>query len=219
MRLFYVNFFLCILLLSCQDKKVTSNSSLKTTHVDSPIAIDSPIVMPDTVTQRASINSKQKLALTSNALQIVDGITGSTKEVPFGMTSDKLVPIVTNMLHSSPLSDGVNSECGAGPLKMVLWTNGLSLVFQETKKGNGNWLFAGWFAGKPTTTGDRLMTMAGIGVGSSRKELESAYVIKVNKTTLGVEFSVNSGFYGLLSGDGKQATIEAMWSGASCNFR
>ncbi len=219
MRPFYFNFFLCIVLLSCQDNKVTSNSSIESTPVDSPIGIDSLNVMPDTVTQRSSINSKQKLALTSNALQIVDGITGSTKEVPFGMAIDKLVPIVTNMLHSGPLSDGVNSECGAGPLKMVLWTNGLTLVFQETKKGNGNWLFAGWFAGKPTTTIDRLMTMAGVGVGSSREELESAYVIKVNKTTLGVEFSVNSGFYGLLSGEGKQATIEVMWSGTSCNFR
>lgn len=61
--------------------------------------------------------------------------------------------------------------------------------------------------------------MASIGVGSTLEELESAYVATVTKTTLGKEFSVKSGFYGLLSGTGKQAVIEAMWSGVSCNFR
>lgn len=219
MRKLYFTFFYCIIILSCQENKVTSNTSVETADTTTEITIDTTKVLHDTITQPPRIFNKQKLALTSNALQIVDGVTGSTKEVVFGMSIEKLVILITNILGSGPISEGVNTECGAGPLKMVLWTNGLSLVFQETKRGNDNWEFVGWFAGKPVNAVDKLTTMAGVGVGSTLEELQGAYVTKVSKSTLGVEFSVNSGFFGILSGEGKQAAIEAMWSGVSCNFR
>jgi hypothetical protein len=122
-------------------------------------------------------------------------------------------------LEREPAKVGVNSECGAGPLKMASWSNGLTLVFKETKRDNGEWLFAGWFASKPQPKESKLSTMAGVGVGSTLAELKSAYKISVSKTTLGQEFAVKSGFYGLLSGIGDDATIDAMWSGVSCNFR
>jgi hypothetical protein len=102
---------------------------------------------------------------------------------------------------------------------MATWPIGLTLVFAEKKRGNSQWLFAGWFAGNPSGNAKKLTTMAGVGVGSTLEELENAYVATVTKTTLGQEFSVKSGFYGLLSGTGKNAKIEVMWSGASCNFR
>ena len=149
----------------------------------------------------------------------MDAVNGSTREIAFGMPFDQLVEIVNRVLESKPTSVGVNTECGAGPLKMAMWPNGLTLVFGEKKRGNSQWLFAGWFAGNPTGKAERLTTMAGVGVGSTREELENAYVTTVTKTTLGQEFSVKSGFYGLLSGTGKHAIIEVMWCGASCNFR
>jgi hypothetical protein len=44
--------------------------------------------------------------------------------------------------------------------------------------------------------------MAGIGIGSTLQNLKRVYEARVTKTSLGQEFSVDSGFYGLLSGTG-----------------
>lgn len=214
---------LSFLLGSCQGNETTTQSTAAATKSDTknltPVA-EQVSPAPDTVAATSPANNKQKLALTSNALQLVDAVTGSTKEIAFGMPFEQLVTLVSRVLGAGPTSVGVNTECGAGPLKMATWPNGLTLVFGEKERGNAEWLFAGWFAGKPTTSNvGKPETMAGVGVGSTLEELESAYVTSVTKTTLGQEFSVKSGFYGLLSGTGKQATIEVMWSGTSCNFR
>ncbi len=60
-----------------------------------------------------------KLALTSNALQLVQPETGSTKEIALGQPYESLVRTVTDVLAQAPASVGVNGECGAGPLKMA----------------------------------------------------------------------------------------------------
>lgn len=80
-------------------------------------------------------------------------------------------------------------------------------------------LFVGWSLGEFNNDG-KINTMAGIGVGSARSELEAAYTIEVKKTTLGYEFSTDAeGLYGILSGPSPEDKIEFMWSGLSCNFR
>ncbi len=206
-----------ILLAGCQGNETNTSIVPETTRNSRPPVADTVNTLQDTLAPTP--NNKLKLALASNALQLVDAVTGSTREITFGMPFDQLVKIVSRILEGEPTSVGVNTECGAGPLKMATWPNGLTLVFKEKKKGNAEWLFAGWFAGNPTGKGGKPITMAGVGVGSTLEELENAYVTTVTKTTLGQEFSIKSGFYGLLSGTGKRATIDVMWSGASCNFR
>lgn len=162
----------------------------------------------------------QLLALTSNALQLVSQPTGSTREIPFGMPQDELVGIVSKVLQAEPRSIGINTECGAGPLKMASWSNGLTLVFQEKKDGaTREWQFVGWYAGAASGATPKPTTMAGVGIGSTRRALEGAYAIKVGKSTLGQEFSTASGLYGLLDGPGQDAVITSLWSGTSCNFR
>jgi hypothetical protein len=206
-----------LLFTNCRNNKSGSTDKIVSNQVTT--SVKSKIETKDTTMTAAAIGNKQKLALTSNALQLVDAITGSTKEIGYGMPYKQIVAIVRNILEREPAKVGVNSECGAGPLKMASWSNGLTLVFKETKRDNGEWLFAGWFASKPQPKESKLSTMAGVGVGSTLAELKSAYKISVSKTTLGQEFAVKSGFYGLLSGIGDDATIDAMWSGVSCNFR
>ena len=61
--------------------------------------------------------------------------------------------------------------------------------------------------------------MAGVSLGTTRAEVESAYVIKVVKSSLGHEFSTASGLYGLFDGAGPQARVSALWSGTNCVFR
>jgi len=162
--------------------------------------------------------NQQSLALTSNALQLVNQQSGSTNEINFGMPLEQMVEMLNKVLQNKVSSIQVNSECGAGPLKMASWSNGLIVVFQQ-KKANTEWQFAGWFLNAPSGRLKPLTTMAGIGIGSTRSKMESTYTIKVSKTSLGHEFSTSSGLYGILNGPGKNAKITNMWSGLSCNFR
>ena len=158
------------------------------------------------------------MALTSNALQLVNSNTGSTTEITFGKPLEQMVETIDKVLQSNVASIGINNECGARPLKMAVWKNGLNMIFKE-QKSNGEWQFVGWYVAKPTGNLKTVKTMAGIGIGSTRAETESAYVIKVNKTSLGNEFSTSSGLYGIFNGAGKNARITDMWSGTTCIFR
>jgi hypothetical protein len=196
-----------LIFLSCQPMEKTNQKNNE--------------VQKDTL-QKPSEN-KQSLVLTSDALQLVDQITGSSNELPFGTPENQLIEIINNTLQSKAISIGVNTECGSGPLKMVAWSNGLTLVFQENNaKSNepkNDWLFEGWYVDGTKESVNTLTTMAGIGIGSTLAEMQSAYEIEVKKTSLGQEFSTASGLYGILDGDGKDAKITHLWSGVSCNFR
>ncbi len=210
-------------LVGCSCNETTNRTtSISAKVADSTLPPKPAAIEPasDTATRSSPAANPQILTLSANALQLVDAVSGSTKEISFGMPFDQLLALMNRVLNvKEPSSIQVNAECGAGPLKMATWSNGLTLVFAEKQRGNGEWRFAGWFAGKPATNDRKLTTMAGISVGSSRKELEEVYVVTVIKTSLGQEFSVGDGFFGILSGAAKEATIEVMWSGASCNFR
>nr|MBC7612251.1 hypothetical protein [Pseudopedobacter sp.] len=156
------------------------------------------------------------LALSANALQIINQSNGSTNEIGVGMPLEQTLATVEKVLNLKP-TIGTNSECGAGPLKMATWDNGLTLLFQEKK---GEWLFVGWAANQAKNPALKLSTMAGIGVGSTRSEMESAYVIKVVKSSLGYEFSTKTDdLFGIFDGPDKNAKITNLWSGVSCNFR
>ncbi len=163
------------------------------------------------------------MVLTSDALQLVDQITGSSNELPFGTPENQMIEIINNTLQSKAISNVVNTECGAGPLKMMAWSNGLTLVFQEnntkSRETKTDWLFEGWSIDGTREGANKLTTMAGIGIGSTLAQMQSAYVIVIKKTSLGEEFSTASGFYGILDETGKDAKIIHLWSGVSCNFR
>lgn len=167
--------------------------------------------------------NQQSLVLTVNALELVDQITGSSNELPFGTTQNQLTEIINNTLRSKAVSIGVNSECGTGPLKMVTWNNGLTLIFQENNtKGTEpktDWLFQGWSIDGTKEGANKLTTLAGIGIRSSLADIQSAYEIEVKKTSLGEEFSIDSSLNGILDGSGKDAKITHLWSGVSCNLR
>lgn len=228
-------FFISILIISgCNNPQqqivplstdsTTVSASIRSAK-DSNLRIDEeikPVIIEDTL---AIINqvSNQSLALTSNAIQLVNTQTGSTTEIKFGMPINQLTDIVNNVLQSKYSSIGVNTECGAGPLKIVNWSNGLGLVFKEKKITTGapktDWFFEGWYTILPKANATKPTTMAGIGIGSTRAQMEEAYTTTVTKTSLGYEFSTTSGLYGIFDGAGKNARITNMWSGTSCNFR
>ena len=216
--------FLSATLIGCQTKE---NNLPKTTNKE--IAQDTVRSYEEskknTIDSIATIETKKThtLALTSNALQLVNTTTGSTIEIPFGKPIDQMIEITNTALQLKPSFVGINNECGAGPLKMASWSNGLTLVFQQTAsdtaKSKTDWKFAGWYMGIGSDPAQKVSTMAGIGIGSTRTEMESAYVIAVSKTSLGYEFSTSSGLYGIFDGNENKSKISSLWSGISCNFR
>lgn len=200
-------------------------------------AIDKTVVQPedttlnelkvenqlDTTFEIVSSGNNKLLALSTNALMLVDKTTGSTNELLFGMEMGQLIEIINATLQSKVSNTQVNTECGAGPLNFAVWNNGLTIPFQENKKkstgNNKHWEFAGWFISNDSINAPAVKTMSNIGVGSTKSELEKAYVVSYKKTSIGYEFSTSAGLYGLLSGNDNNAVIKAMWSGVSCIFR
>ena len=104
---------------------------------------------------------------------------------------------------------GANSECGAGPLQFASWDDGLTAWFQDG-------VFVGWAL---NGAGARATTMSGLGMGTTRAELEGGpTVVEVKETTLGQEFNAG-GVFGVLDGPGAGARVETLWGGTTCNFR
>ncbi|WP_133479770.1 hypothetical protein [Cognatilysobacter segetis] len=171
----------------------------------------SPDAATDASATAAPMSSTVHLALSGDGLDLVTD-DGRARHLLFDAPAAQAIDAVSHAYGSAP-QRGRNEECGAGPLDMATWPGGLTLVMQDDR-------FVGWGASARTAapgTG-RLATMAGVGPGSTRRELESAYAVKIEETTLGQEFAAG-GLFGVLDGDAPTARIDAMWAGVSCNFR
>ncbi|MGF1520351.1 MAG: hypothetical protein ACFCVB_21470 [Nodosilinea sp.] len=148
------------------------------------------------------------LALSGEGLQLVGDQTGSTTALEFGTDMDFVEGVVTNIL-GTPLESGMNEECGAGPQMITQWPGGLVLHAADGE-------FIGWSA-RPYTDAT-LTTMAGVGIGSTRGELEAAYTVEVFESSLGTEFSTGD-LSGILTADAPDALVENLWAGTTCIFR
>jgi hypothetical protein len=103
-----------------------------------------------------------------------------------------------------------NAECGAGPLQIGQWPNGLSLLFQEGR-------LVGWSVA--AAAGNPVRTPEGIGTGATRARLAAAYPrVAVDESTLGTEFEAG-GIGGLLESEADDARVAALWAGTTCHFR
>ena len=145
------------------------------------------------------------IALDGEGLRFVNAATGSTRLLPFGAPEAQALEAL-QPLRGAPAERSTNEECGAGPLAFAEWPDQLQLVFQDGR-------FVGWSLDRAG-----LATMSGVGVGSTRADLQSAYDAQVQESTLGTEFSAG-GLSGLLSGPGREAKITTIWGGTICAFR
>lgn len=176
--------------------KFPDNSASSATDVPAPGASD-PAATPLVV------------ALAGDGLQLVDGDSGKTYSVPFGTEQGQTIQSIGKA--QGPISEtGVNEECGAGPIYFADFSGTLTLVFQDRK-------FAGWSVGG-SKADSKLTTIAGIGVGSTRKALEAAYSVKIEESTIGTEFLAGD-LSGLLDGAGAGATVSHLWAGVTCIAR
>ncbi len=153
-------------------------------------------------------DTESLIALSGEGLRLVGDQTGSTNALEFGTEMALVEGVVTNIL-GTPLESYMNEECGAGPQMITQWPGGLSL-----HAAGGE--FIGWSVSPDTDA--TLTTMAGLGVGSTRSELESAYTVEVRESSLGTEFSTGD-LFGILSSAEPDATVDYLWAGTTCNFR
>lgn len=153
-------------------------------------------------------DTESLIALSGEGLRLVGDQTGSTNALEFGTEMAMVEGVVTNIL-GTPLESALNEECGAGPQMITQWPGGLVLHAADGE-------FIGWSA-RPGTD-ETLTTMAGVGIGSTRGELEAAYTVEVFESTLGTEFAAGD-LYGILTSDAPDAMVENLWAGTTCNFR
>ena len=151
-----------------------------------------------------AVRPKAKLTLDGEGLRFIDPVTGSSRLLAFGSPKAQLLSALEPML-GKPFQ-GRNADCGAD---FANWTGGLSLVITNGK-------LAGWSVADRAGSG--LTTMAGVGPGSTRRELEAAYSATFEQTSLGTEFAAG-GLNGLLGSRQPTARITYMWSGISCAAR
>lgn len=143
------------------------------------------------------------LGIDGEGLRVFDPETGSSRALPFGTPSEQTIAALT-ALRGEPDDEGMNDECRAS---FARW-NGLTAWFSDER-------FAGW----ATQEGDgALTTAAGLGIGSSRSDLDDAYAAEVAPSTLGVEFSAGD-LNGLLDSEAPDARITNLWAGTTCLFR
>ena len=205
-------FGLLVLVAACSDPAPPLDA-------DSSATAEEPsVVVPDT----ASVNEAEaeatdteadvtigdvSVALDEAGLRFVDGAQGSASPLAFGAPFAQATDAVTRA-QGEPTDTMTLPECPAGPLDTATWANGLTVYGAEGS-------FVGWAVNGSDATAS---TMAGVGVGSSRAEVEDIYEIEVMETSLGTEFSTG-GIAGIFSGPGPDATVTNLWAGTSCNFR
>ncbi|MBE9158873.1 hypothetical protein IQ265_18825 [Nodosilinea sp. LEGE 06152] len=168
-----------------------------------------PMAAPvDPVAGDQTEDTASLLALSGEGLQLVGDQSGSTDTLAFGTDMAVVEDAVTELV-GEPAESGENTECGSGPQMITQWSNGLVLHAADGE-------FIGWST-RPDTDAN-LTTIAGVGIGSTRGELESAYTIEVAEGSLGTEFSTGD-LFGILSSAESDATVENLWAGTVCNFR
>jgi hypothetical protein len=133
---------------------------------------------------------------------------GVTRPVTFGMPRATVTRMLATAL-GNPIEEGDNQECGAGALAFASFRGGLGTYFQDGK-------FVGWdLDGRD---GGHFATAAGIGIGSTRKQLESAGTVTIEDSTLGIEFSAGA-LSGLLTSREPDGEVSNLWSGTTCIAR
>lgn len=155
----------------------------------------------------AAVQTAPMLAVEGEGLRLFNRDSGSARPVPFGTPREAALAALA--FRGAPAATGSLEECGAGPLDYARWADGLTLYFRDS--GLVGWALDGRGKDGPTTA-------SGLGVGSSRAELEAAHDTKVFDSTLGTEFAAGE-IFGVLDGTGPKARIANLWAGASCNMR
>lgn len=144
------------------------------------------------------------LSLDPEGLRIFLAGSGASRPLPFDTPAETVLTALAATRLGAPDEQGSNLECAA---EYASWDGNFTAWFSDGR-------FIGWFLrDDPAIT-----TPAGVGIGSTRAELEAAHQGEVMDSSLGVEF-YSGGLAGLLSSAAPDGMIEALWSGFACIAR
>ena len=153
-----------------------------------------------------SVPETATVVLEPSALRVGD------EELVFGEAGeDETVDALTEALGEAESEEEL-TECGEGPLRSVTFSS-LVAYFQDD-------VLTGWrvLEDGPAT----LTTADGIGIGSTRAEVEEAFPeVTVEESSLGTEFYTGEGasLSGLLTDDTADGRVDEIWSGTTCIAR
>lgn len=147
----------------------------------------------------------QVLAVEGEGLRVIDAATGAARPIPFGAPMAEVVAVLSALAGGPPREAGENPDCGVA---YATWATGLSVTFTNSR-------LAGWSirAGDDPPT-----TASGIGIGSTRREIESVYDARFFDSSLGNEFSAGA-LAGVLDSAGADGRVMVMWAGHVCLAR
>ena len=200
----------CVL-VSCGRAEVARDTAIARDTADAresagPRDAGSPAVGGPVTT--SLLATRERLALDGDGLMLVDSATGSTRTIAFGAPEVEAIAAASSAL-GVPRERSTNLDCGAGPLDFVAFESGLLVNVQSAR-------FVGWSVRPGRERAPR--TMSGIGLGSTRAELERSYAAAIAATTIGVEFSAG-GLRGVLASGEAHARITDLWAGTNCVAR
>ena len=167
---------------------------------------------PSAPAKAATPSAAAVVALDADGLRFVTADTGRTSLLAFGAKRAMVEAAVARATGGKP-QRSVSEECPAGPTQFTRFGE-LQLAFQE-----GLWI--GWALGgaSPVTT------MDGIGIGSTRAEVErTRNLTMIPESTLDEEFVLGSAeqetaIGGVFATPGPEGRVAYLWAGVACNFR
>jgi hypothetical protein len=173
-----------------------------------PVAAPRPASTPTAPAAEPEPESEAKVNLAPDELTVVLE-SGAARHVTFGTSHDSTLQILGAAL-GNPMEQARNDECGAGPLDYAAFRGGLSLYFQDGK-------FAGWdLDGREK--GGVFALANGIGIGSTRRQLEAAGDVRVRESTIGHEFALGD-LSGLIDSSAATGKVTNLWAGTTCIAR
>ncbi|HSJ32450.1 MAG TPA: hypothetical protein VK933_13500 [Longimicrobiales bacterium] len=198
----------CASAAACEDRDSARNPS---PDLDSAaVAADADSAPRDTLQAIESLDTpappppptaRATLALDGDGLRIFLVPSGSARPIPFGTPKSDAMAMLLSVLAVAPREQGHSEDCG---VDYATWENGLTVRFSRGS-------FAGWSVG----AGSTLTTASGLGIGSSRTDLEAAYVADIGRSTLGIEFTAG-GLAGILDSEAPDARVQHLWAGVAC---
>ncbi|MEM1252103.1 MAG: hypothetical protein AAGI69_06685 [Cyanobacteria bacterium P01_H01_bin.21] len=201
--LFPLSVFMLLTITACEG--TSSNTAADSVDTSQTLAVS--VDDPDALSTEEMTG--MALALSGEGVLIVDQQSGTTRTIPFETDIATSQTAISATL-GEPTERTENSECGAGPMSFVTWSNGFTINVMQDQ-------FVGWTVDEKI---ENLTTVNGVGVGSTLAELEENYDIAVIESSLGIEFfDVSNSLFGLLDANEPEGTITYLWAGIACNFR
>ena len=138
------------------------------------------------------------LALDGDGFYLIAWGTGASEAVRFGAPMPTALDAIAQVRGGGAVGEHVDCTPGLS----LAWEDGLALWFAED-------VFVGWTVDGRQPEADRIATLDGFGIGSTRAEL--AMLVDVD----GASFDI-SGVSGRLDGDGPTARVTALRAGEGC---